>query len=423
MHRLLKIYVRSFDRANKNRALDGMKKMGKKIAIVARLLADRSGGAERIACELANYLDEGGYEVTVLHFDKSNKPPFFPMSPNVQLINLYGHNTLTKKQRWGRLIKNLPFVPKNIREKAQWNFSHDFFMSQLRNYFLFNETEVAISFLPSANTPALLATEGLSVKVVATNHNVPEQDYLSPQRWDPNPLDRELRLKVLDRAAAIHVLSEEFSSWFPPHLANRIRVIPNYVSHQFTSGQDINVKKDNIIMAAGRLASVKNYIDLINAWKILAPEFPDWQVKLFGTGPLQNTLQRKILELDIEDTFSLQGQKNDLYEEYLHSSIFCHPAIHEGFGLVAAEAMALGTPVVFYGDCPGVNSFVKSAYNGLAADRNLGPGDLADKLRYLMRESEERKRLGANAQNSVQNFSVEKYKQTWFKLIDSLIRD
>src|SRR3546814_13388076 len=93
-----------------------------------------------------------------------------------------------------------------VRNQAAWDRSNDLFVAQLRDYFRFVQPDVAVSLMPPANTPALIAVQGSGVQVVATNHNVPKEDYESPFRWDQNPVDRELRLKVLDNAAAIHVL-------------------------------------------------------------------------------------------------------------------------------------------------------------------------------------------------------------------------
>ena len=50
---------------------------------------NRSGGAERIYCELANMLTARGYEVTCLHYDAVPGKPFFAIDRRVEVINLY----------------------------------------------------------------------------------------------------------------------------------------------------------------------------------------------------------------------------------------------------------------------------------------------------------------------------------------------
>lgn len=395
---------------------------GKHIALVIRLLAGRSGGAERIYCELANFLVAKGYRVSCLHFDKSDAPPFYPLDSRIELINLFGKD-LTRKQFWARILKSVNFLSEGVKNKALWDEANDFFLTQLKDYFNYAKPAVAISLMPPANTPSLLASVGTAVKVVATNHNVPEQDYTSPVRWDPNPLDRELRLKTLDHAAAIHVLFPAFGEWFPENLRDRIVAIPNYISEEFKTEAEVGGERENLILAVGRLAPVKNYLQLVRSWSQIAHEFPDWSVLIYGTGPQKRELQAEIARLGLQDTFRLGGHRGDLGREYARASIFCHPAHFEGFGLSPAEALFMRTPVIAYADCPGVNQFVKNGVNGLAIQRDEDGTTLAEALRTLIQDAGLRKKLGEEGPSSVAAFSTERYVDNWITLIEKLTRE
>src|SRR5690606_15660540 len=85
-----------------------------------------------------------------------------------------------------------------------WSTYHGAFVRRLRMYFVNRPTDIAISFLPPANTPTLLAAKGTTVRTIPTNHNVPQEDFASAARWDPSPYDRRLRLDSLRYAAAVH---------------------------------------------------------------------------------------------------------------------------------------------------------------------------------------------------------------------------
>jgi glycosyltransferase involved in cell wall biosynthesis len=389
----------------------------KHVTLVIRQLGGRSGGAERIYCELANILIDSGYRVTCLHFDTKDTPPFYAISTKAELINLYG-NAKTKRQRRAMLIQRLPFVSANAKNQAQWDEKNDFFLSQLRDYFRLTKPALAISLMPPSNTVALLAAAGTPVKVVATNHNVPKEDYESPHRWDPNPLDRRLRKEVLEHAAAIHVLFPSFGDWFPPHLQERVVAIPNYVSPEFARRP--KAERDKLILAVGRLAEVKNYMQLVRSWATLANDFPDWKVVVYGTGPQQRELRDEIAKLGIAESFVLGGHRSDLGREYARAAIFCHPAHFEGFGLSPAEALHMSVPVVSYADCAGVNQFVKDGYNGLAVERNGSEDALAKGLRRLMEDETLRETLGRNGPQSVSEFTLDRYRANWIKLIETL---
>lgn len=398
--------------------LSGRFRHGKKVAIVIRLLHNRSGGAERIYCELANMLSARGYEVTCLHYDAQPGRPFFAIDRKVEVINLYPETPLLR-HRIGGWASRRSFVPASLREKWGWAARNETFVAQLRDYFTLRKPDVVLTFMPPANTPALLAAAGTGVKVVPTNHNVPAEDYTSPERWDPNPIDRKLRLEALDHAARIHVIFPRFGEWFPDHLRSRIVAMPNYVSKEILRARP-EVRREPYILAVGRLAAVKNYDTLLSAWSLIAKDHPEWKVVVYGTGPELKALKAEASRLGVEDSFLLPGHRGNLGEEYARMSIFCHPAHFEGFGLAAAEALALKMPVIAFSDCPGVNEFVIDGYNGLMVDRAGGAPALAAALKRLIEDEPLRRKLGENGPESVSPFTEERYAQGWVDLIEEL---
>lgn len=390
------------------------------VALVIRLLHERSGGAERLYCELANMLHEDGHEVSCIYFDDTRGEPFFALRPGITRVNLAtpsrplsGRAHAAKRKLYNLATRALTFPP--LRRLA-WSSVHGRFQKQLHRYFKSARPDVAISFMPPANTPSLLAARGTGVKVIPTNHNVPEEDYLSPQRWDPNPLDRKLRLSSLSNAAAIHVLFPGFAKWFPKHLQSKIIVVPNYVSPDILAAAPRR-QREKIVLAVGRIAAPKNYLCLVEAWARLADRHPDWQVHIYGVGPQTRLIREAIAEKGLAERVLLKGHSKDLQEVYTRSAILCHPALFEGFGLSVAEALALETPVVAFSDCAGVNEFVADGENGLLVDRDGGAAALAEGLERLIADDQLRLRLGRNGPDSVAHFTQERYRRTWLDAI------
>jgi glycosyltransferase involved in cell wall biosynthesis len=391
---------------------------GKSVAIVIRFLFDRSGGAERIYCELANMLAAHGYEVTCLHYDAVPGKPFFPIDHRVEVINLHPV-TPPLRHRLARWASRRSFVPRPLRESWGWFATNDFFIAQLRDYFTLRKPGVVVSFMPPANTPALLAAAGTGILVVPTNHNVPHQDYVAADRWDRNPIDRKVRLAALDHAARIHVIFPGFGDWFPEHLRARIVAMPNYVSRDILRATPQAVREPTIL-AVGRLAAVKNYETLLAAWALIAADHPGWKVVVYGVGPELKALKAEAGRLGVAQSFLLPGHRGNLGEEYARMSIFCHPAHFEGFGLSVAEALALAMPVVAFSDCAGVNEFVVDGKNGLMVDRAGGAPALAAALSRLIGDEALRRRLGESGPESVARFTEERYAQGWVDLIEEL---
>ena len=109
-------------------------------------------------------------------------------------------------------------------------------------------------------------------------------------------------------------------------------------------------------------------------------------------------------------------------EEYLKSSILTLTSAYEGFGLVIVEAMTCGLPVVSF-DCPcGPSDLINNGINGfLVKSGNIE--DLADKLIYLIKHSEERKRMGNEAYRYSDKYSEENIMEQWLSLFEKLKND
>ncbi len=393
---------------------DRFRRPSTRVALIIANLVNRGGGAERIFVELANMLVARGYEVSCIHFEDEEGRPFYPLDRRIELINIFPR--FRSERRWPYNMLNSKRLPDGVRHWAEWHLKKDPIIALLGDYFRYSKPDVAISFLPPANTPALLAAAGTDVKVIPTNHNVPARDYLDPKRWSNNPYDRTMRLKALRHAAAIHVLFADFGAWFPGELQSKVVVVANYVSKDVLRHQPGD--REKVILAVGRLAPVKNYMMLVEAWALLAPKHPDWRVVIYGDGPQQAKLAARIEELGVGDSFTLGGTRSDMGAVYAQSAILCHPAEFEGFGLAPAEALALKMPVVAFADCPGVNQFVVDGQNGLLADRAGGAEALAAALDRLIGDPELRRRLGDNGPASVATFTEEHFADAWVELIE-----
>jgi glycosyltransferase involved in cell wall biosynthesis len=215
-------------------------------------------------------------------------------------------------------------------------------------------------------------------------------------------------------------LFPKFASWFPNSLQSRIVAIPNYASIDITSTAPVEIR-DKTILAAGRLAKVKNYRALIDAWALLPQHHAEWQVKVFGIGPEQQMLSDTIQECGLQESFHLMGHSDQIGNEYRRAAIFCHPALFEGFGLVAAEALACETPVVAFRDVPGLSEFLQNGINSvLATPGETSAQSLASALDRLITDPRYREQLGKNGPESISHFSPDHYRRNWISLINQV---
>lgn len=111
---------------------------------------------------------------------------------------------------------------------------------------------------------------------------------------------------------------------------------------------------DILLLMVGSFTPQKNHEKLLEALSLL----PDnYKLLLAGEGPLQDEMKGKVRELCIQGRVFFLGFRRDI-ASIMHSvDILVIPSIWEGFGLIAAEGMACGLPIVA-SDIPGLSEIV-----------------------------------------------------------------
>jgi glycogen synthase len=104
-----------------------------------------------------------------------------------------------------------------------------------------------------------------------------------------------------------------------------------------------------IVLAVRRLVHRMGLEDLIAATAALVKSHPDLLVHIAGKGPLAETLQGMIADTGLQNHVRLLGyvSDDDLPLAYRAANVSIVPTVAlEGFGLIAIESLAAGTPVI-----------------------------------------------------------------------------
>ena len=180
------------------------------------------------------------------------------------------------------------------------------------------------------------------------------------------------------------------------------------------------------IVSVGRLVAFKGFDDLIDACAELARHRIDFVCDIIGDGPLRETLQAKIEQLDLASQVNLLGSlSQDVVLEKLRAAdIFALASTTDTqgatdvFPTVILEAMASARPVVST-RLAGIPELVIDGQTGMLTP----PGDstaLARALEQLLRDPELRLRFGHAGRGRIeQHFRIE---QTVAPLIEMLER-
>ena len=175
------------------------------------------------------------------------------------------------------------------------------------------------------------------------------------------------------------------------------------------------------VVSIGRLDEQKRVDLLLEAWARTAPRFPDWTLRVYGTGADERDLRDYCRELGLDSSVRWMGATGDVPGALREASVLVQSSRGEGFPLVLLEAMACAVPCVAFDCAPGVREIVTDGEDGLLAP----PGDtraLAERLARVMADRELRDRLGEQARRSVDRYAPERIVRRWEELFDFLDR-
>lgn len=164
-----------------------------------------------------------------------------------------------------------------------------------------------------------------------------------------------------------------------------------------------------VVGTLGRLAPEKNLDYLCRAVGKFLGDVPEAHFLVVGSGPSQDKMRAILEELNLSDRLHLVGKKSgkDLYNAYGAMNLFAFSSFSETQGLVLAEAMAAGLPVVAL-NASGVREVVRHEANGFMLSAKAVEEDFAGKLSELYKNTELRREFGTAARKTAQDFSRER---------------
>lgn len=195
----------------------------------------------------------------------------------------------------------------------------------------------------------------------------------------------------------------------------KIVAIPNpQIKH--ASRIAIRDKKKQIVFV-GRLDGEKAVYRLLQIWKKIYKQLPDWNLVLVGDGETREDDEKLAKTLQLERVEFLGYRKSiPIIDE---SSILCLTSNIEGQPTVFMEAMTLGVVPIGFDSFSAIYEMIDNGMNGIiipAFDLN----QYAEALRQLAFDSERRFCLAMNAQTKVRQFDMSVVSEMWVHLFKEL---
>lgn len=361
-----------------------------------------AGGMERVLANKANYLTTHGYEIIIVTTDQYGEKSFFDMDPRIRTVDLgINYEENNGKSFFNKLI-HYPAKQKRHRRllsSVLMEEKPDITVSMFCN---------DVSFLPKIKDGSKKVLEIHFSRFKRLQYGR-KGLWRIADRWR-NFLDR-IYVSKFDRFI---VLTEEDSKYWG-NLHN-MEVIPNARTFETDKCADMSCKT---VIAVGRLTFQKGFERLIEVWKLIHPEFPDWNLKIVGNGEEKANLKALVQKYGIENSVTFIESSGSIEDHYISASIITLTSRYEGLPMVLLEAQAVGLPAVSFRCKCGPADILSDGKDGfLVKEGNIE--EFTEKLRLLMSDTTLRKKMGKSALESSARFSEQRIMNRWIALFGSL---
>ncbi|WP_025797273.1 glycosyltransferase family 4 protein [Hoylesella saccharolytica] len=356
-----------------------------KIAYIVDSLHN-AAGMERILCLKANSLCSI-YNITFIIRNQENKKPYYPLKDEIRLIDMGFTFPIEYRKELTLFLTEEKFDI--VISTGGWEF---YFLYKIKDgskkifefHFSFYISKV---WFDTAN-------RGLSAKIKA---------YIQTIR-------RAIIARHYDQVVVLTTADASRWKWF----CKNVVVMPNPLT---IATDKTSICENKQVIAVGRLNRQKGFDYLIEAWKLVHCQHPDWILKIYGEGDLHSFLQSQINIYRLQNSVFLEGNTSHIIEKYLESSIFVLSSRAEGLPLVCLEALACGLPIVSF-KLIGIEDLIKNEENGYLIKKVGDTQNMANAICKLIKHDTLRKRLGKNSLEIAKRYNVETIIEQWKELFN-----
>ena len=339
-----------------------------------------SGGAERVVTLLANRMNAMGHQVGIICLKYDDV--YYKTDEGV---------TVKMAEHLGHSLPELFWLRKYIRQE---------------------KPDVVIAFTEGVYCFTIAALLGTQIPVIASERLDP-----SAMTWKRNLLKRLL----LPYADWLVVQTRTIKEYFPKRIQKKTSVIFNPVSltpSPSPKGEENgkSEEKMNRIISVARLFPQKNQEMMIRAFAKIAKKYLDWELVIYGEGPLRDKFEDLVSSLNLQEKVLLPGRTDSVIEKLQKSKIFCLSSDYEGMSNSMIEAICVGLPVVST-KVSGTDELILDGVNGLLV--NIGDEQgMTDALERLIQDDELMRQMGEANRKKASLFQIDNIVNEWMELIN-----
>lgn len=345
-----------------------------KIIYITRGLHD-GGGTERVTSFIASGLAERGYEIIIVCIEKGGEP-YFSLSPKVHV----------------RYLCDIASGGRVRRLKS-----------------LYAEERPDLIVMVGTNRAYFNVAAAGEIPLVGWEHfNTTTQSH---------PLHNASRRLAASKGWIITLTHEDAAAYEKRFKAEHVAVIPNPLT---VEGLHRSPGEHGYVLSVGRLKSQKGFDRLIAAWSQVMKVYPEWRLRIVGSGAKLSSLERQIARLGLEEKIEMIPHTKDIAPYFAEADIFALTSRYEGFGLVLLEAASAGIPSVAFDVPRGPKELLKESKAGLVIE-NGNISDFAFALMKLIANPELREKMGYNALKKAAEYTPKNILDRWEEFISKVL--
>ncbi len=351
-----------------------------------------SGGAERVMSILANYWASHNWDVTLLVLVDDSS--FYQLDPRINLKFLR-----IPRSSATNLLKTITNTWQRVKV--------------LRREIIASQPDVVISFMNTINVYSILACWKLQIPTIVCEH-------IYPGFSDASKVWQAVMNWTYRYADLITVLTQNALPFYPERKGYRAIVMPNPVLEPTPTRATERLLPTHSIVAIGRLHPQKGFDLLMEAFDRIRTKHTDWQLTIFGEGPIRAELEDLRAQLGLTECVHLPGSVKNLQDYLRQADLYVMSSRFEGFPMGLCEAMACGLPVLAADCLSGPRDIIEDGVNGMLVETE-NVDALAAKLDELMSDPDRRQYLAQNAPQILDRFGVETVMGLWDRAIAQAI--
>ena len=342
------------------------------------------GGAERVVCNLSNYLSRR-HNVTILTM--SEDEPAYHLEKNVRRLSLH-----LKKESNNTVLKNLTRL------------------RRFRKYLVKENADVFVVMLPG------------TINFMLAHRHLIKSPIIISERGDPSIIYnrsfiQRLFVKNLYSKADNYVFqTEEAQKFYEPYINKKGEIIPNAINEEFIKPK-FKGERRKAIVSVGRLNTQKNFLLLIEAFSKILPDFPEYKLEIYGEGQQRSELTKKIEHLGVSENVQLRGYVNGITSYIENASLYVLSSNYEGMPNSLMEAMVLGIPSIST-NCPvgGPRFLIDSGVNGFLVSMN-DSNQMAQRMKQILLSPDLAKKFSEESPKIANDLNPQKIYGMWEEII------